>query len=355
MLTSLVSNNKLTDDKNFQQSNYTNSNININAFSERKKNLFTKKEIMNKNDNLNKRKYSNKIIFSNRTKNKTISSKIFNSELINKNKNSNVLIRYKLDSNSNNNNNNISMTIYENDSQNIKSIYPRKHKNLSDCFLGVMNSNTNLNNNTNDKVNKKHKNKINLVIKAKNKLNDLFWIKQNLKTTQNRERDKIRNGFTKKRIEMSMSFLNGTQKDSKSLSKRKAFVSSFSINNKNLPPKKIKIIRKEKEKSLYKKIDNNINREKKRKYTPFDFNSIIIIDKKKTCNLNENISMVFNNWDINYTNQKSKYICWKNDIIFEFTIMNKDEKMYYLNIVNKNSDVKAFKNLMNDIINSLSQ
>jgi hypothetical protein len=249
------------------------------------------------------------------------------------------------------------MTIYENESQNIKSIYSRKNKNLSECHIGFMNSHNNINNNTNDKINKKYKSKINLVVKAKNKINDVFLKKRNLNTNRNRENDKNKDeisNITNNKLEMSMSFKSGTKLNSKSLSKRKGFISSFSINTNNIS-KKAKNFHIEKDKPMFKKIDKNIKNSNKSKFVPFDLNSILIVDKAKARNLNETICIVLDKCDINYTKEKNKYICWKNEIIFEFTLMNKDDKMYYVNVVNKNIDENAFKSLMNDFINSLTE
>ena len=340
---------------------------NNNAFSERKKNNYfsNKKDKPKKTYNSNRRKVSSDLIFTNEVKNKTVSSKLFNSNLINKN---NVLSKYKIDTNNINNKNNFSMTIYENESQNIKSIYARKNKNLSDYIVSNIDDYIDSNNDIKEITNKKNKNKITLLIKHKNKkdINDIFFKKQNYNTNQHKEKNNnnIRNekNNNKKEIKPSMSYKSYLKTKKNSEIKKKIFISTLNINNNNNNAILQRVKRFNKEKPLLKKHFKNVNKNNnnncninKTKYIPFDLNSIVIMNKKK--DINYNIGIVLDKNNIKYIIQKNKFVCWKNDFVFEFTIcpINKDEKIFYLNVINKSTNLNAFKNLMSNIINSLSK
>ena len=331
-----LKNNPSNEKKNI--SCYINNNF---SFSERKNCILLTKKNENKMTYKPKtRKDSCDLLLSEKNKNRhTSSKKIFNSKLVTKNKNINYLHnKYNLESNKTINNNNISMTIYENESEKIKSILPTKNKNLSQILSEDKKS-----------VQKKEKKLKPLIkTKSKTKIKETSIKKKNYKISENNgEQSKI-----KKTIKPSISHRNSVRINKNNTeSKKRTFV--FSLRNNNDVLKKIKKINIDKP-LLNKKINNNSNNNKiKNKFIPFDLNSIIFVDKNN--NINDFIGEILYKENINYIIQKNKFICWKNELIFEliFSSILENVNLYKINIINKSGHSIIFKNIINDIINSL--
>ena len=308
-------------------------------------------------------KASSGLIFTNNKKNTKFSTKLFNPNLI-----TNHLYQtndYNMDY-INNTNSNYTMTIYDKNIKNVKSIFPKKNKNLSHFTFGN-NTNLTMENNKTDLSKQKQKNKISIIIKSKNKkcLRDIILNKPpNFTTLQTNEGKSniIKNFETqKKNKEKNILFRNKNDiipsnstliKKKGYNSKKNIFNSCLNLNNNNKVNKNLKI------KNIHKSpLINNYKKvffKNKDSYIPFDLNSIVYMDKNN--NIYEYISKILEKENINYIIQKNKLVCWKNNFNFELMIstINKNKKIFKINFINKNGKENIYKDIIINIINQIS-
>ena len=349
--------NKFKKDDNFENNlkNKYNSNnqkmnfnTNNNSFLERKNFSLLLKHSKNKMTYKQKqRKISNNMVICENKKNKNSSSKIiFNSRLLNKN---NLFYRYHVDSSNNRENGITANTIYENESV-IKSIYHKRHKNLSQCFLDK-NQGIKYVNDSNI-ISHKYKSKKHLIISTNSKNNIKELKDKNYNTIQNKEQQKN----SKKEIISSFSNKNSESiKKRKNESKKNIFASSKNIITKNNEVLKKIIKNKINKPFLGNNLKNNINNKIKEHFIPFDLNTLFIEGVKNK--INDIIGKILNKGNIYYVMQKNKFLCSKNKINFELilSLVSENEKLFKINIINKSGNSNVYNNQINNIINLLSK
>ena len=307
-----------------------------------------------------KRKASIDLIYSSNKKGPKLSSKLFNSNIINHKK--------KLLFNANNyinttNNNQFSMTIFRDEK--FKSIYPRRNKYAS--YYTIINNTSQNDKISTEKIKSKYKNKISIIIKPKNKKcsRDII-LNKNCSTIQNKQENNniikkyethkksndINNRNNKNEILPSNSVL--INKNKKNELKMKLFNSRDNVNKNNSNKELIKRIKRNdiKKSSLKNNLKNK--NQMKDQFIPFDLNSILYMSKYR---IYDNISLVLSKENINYIIQKNKIVCWKNKFNFELMIYPniKSEEISKINAINKNGKVNVYKSTINNIINHLSK
>ena len=345
---------------------YSNKNNNINNTTRERKNYKLsniKTQDTKKNE---KRKASIDLIYSSYKKDNNFSSRLFNSNNINHNKhlfNANNYINST-------NNNQFSMTIDKNEK--FKSIYPRRNKYTS--YQTIVNNSSQKDKTTPKTIKPKHKNKISIIIKPKNKYyaRDIIFNKKNCNTVQNnQENNNIIKKYQTHKKNNDIIYRNNKnvilpsnsvliKKNKKNELKMNLFKSCVNMKENNSNKELIKRINRNNinKSSLKNNLKNNLkNKDKikiKDEYIPFDLNSILIANKKRS--IYDNISLVLSKENINYIIQKNKIVCWKNKFHFELMVYPniKSEVISKINAINKNGKVSVYKSTINNIINRLS-